>query len=80
MMTLSLAALSGGSEFEKDGLSFAGETAAQKVQLLVDETWTDATGLRQVKQEIFESVFEMIDAAEAFILIHFFFIIYRNLF
>ena len=54
------------------GLSFSGEIQAEKVQLLVDETWTDAHGQRQVQQEIFDSVFEMIDEADQFVLIDFF--------
>jgi hypothetical protein len=74
MTTLSLAwlTLSGCSKPEKKGLSFAGETVAEHVTLLVDETWTDAEGQRHVKQEIFESVFSMIDEAEEFILLDFF--------
>jgi hypothetical protein len=74
IMTVSLAVLSfsGCSKAERQGLSFAGETVAEQVQLLVDETWMDAEGKRQVKQEVFESVFELIDQAEQFILIDFF--------
>jgi phosphatidylserine/phosphatidylglycerophosphate/cardiolipin synthase-like enzyme len=55
-----------------EGLSFSGSFEAHRVQLLVDETWTDSAGQRQVKQEIFESVFNIIDEAERFILLDFF--------
>lgn len=55
-----------------EGLFFSGSFRADRVQLLVDETWTDAAGQRQVKQEIFESVFSIIDEAEQFILLDFF--------
>lgn len=75
MTTLSIliAALSGCSErLEDQGLSFSGETTAEKVHLLIDETWMDDAGTRQVDQEIFDSVFEIIDDAEEFILIDFF--------
>jgi len=56
----------------RPGLAFSGETMASQVRLLVDETWVDATGQRHVKQEIFASVFEMIDEAEEFVLLDFF--------
>ncbi|MBM4152203.1 MAG: hypothetical protein FJ220_01595 [Kiritimatiellaceae bacterium] len=56
---------------ESLGLSYSGETHADHVRLLVDETWTDASGQRHVKQEIFDSVYEIIDQAEQFILIDF---------
>lgn len=75
MMTLSLAWLmvSGCSKKpEKLGLAFSGKTTADNVRLLVDETWVDAAGQRHVEQEIFTSVFEMIDEAKEFILIDFF--------
>ena len=66
MTTLSLAwlMLAGCSKPEGIGLAFSGETTADNVQLLVDETWVDAAGQRHVKQEIFKSVFAMIDEAE----------------
>ena len=54
------------------GLSFSESFAAEQVQLLVDETWVDAEGQRQVRQEIFDSVFQIIDEAEQFILLDFF--------
>ena len=56
----------------QSGLAFLGETTAEHVRLLVDETWVDATGQRHVEQEIFASVFEMIDEAEEFVLLDFF--------
>jgi phosphatidylserine/phosphatidylglycerophosphate/cardiolipin synthase-like enzyme len=55
-----------------EGLSFSAGCPAEHVQLLVDETWTDADGNRQVHQEIFNSVFRIIDEAEQFILLDFF--------
>ena len=57
---------------KKLGLAFSGNTAADHVRLLVDETWTDAAGQRHVEQEIFASVFEMINEANEFILLDFF--------
>jgi len=54
------------------GLAFSGTCAAERVQLLVDETWTDADGRRHVRQEIFDTVFSMIDEAGEFILLDFF--------
>ncbi|MEN8255895.1 MAG: phospholipase D-like domain-containing protein, partial [Verrucomicrobiota bacterium] len=59
---------------EKLGLAYSSETVAKNVRLLVDETWVDAEGKRHVQQEIFESLFEMIDEAEQFILLDFFLI------
>lgn len=68
-----IAVLSGCSKrMDKMGLAFSGETTAEHVQLLIDETWVDAAGQRQVDQEIFESVFEIIDEAEEFVLMDFF--------
>ena len=75
MTTLSLAAavFSGcTADPEKLGLAYSGSVRANHVQLLVDEVWVDSEGIRHVDQEIFESVFEMIDAAERFILIYMF--------
>ncbi|MEE9367352.1 MAG: phospholipase D-like domain-containing protein [Pontiella sp.] len=57
---------------EELGLAFSAETKAERVKLLVDETWTDAEGTRHIKQEIFDSVFDVIDEAERFILLDFF--------
>ncbi|MBN2685705.1 MAG: hypothetical protein JXR40_10525 [Pontiellaceae bacterium] len=57
---------------ERKGFAYSAETRAEHVQFLVDETWVDESGVRQVRQEIFDSVFEMIDEAEAFVLIDFF--------
>jgi phosphatidylserine/phosphatidylglycerophosphate/cardiolipin synthase-like enzyme len=57
---------------EKLGFAYRGEFRASDIQLLVDETWVDVRGKRHVQQEIFESVFEIIDEAEEFILIDFF--------
>ncbi len=57
---------------EKMGLAYSGETLAENVRLLVDETWVDAEGTRHVQQEIFDSVFEIITEAEHFILLDFF--------
>jgi phosphatidylserine/phosphatidylglycerophosphate/cardiolipin synthase-like enzyme len=75
MTTLSIvsAVQSGCSKrMDEMGLSFSGETTAEHMHLLIDETWVDASGQRQVDQEIFNSVFEIIDDAEEFILIDFF--------
>lgn len=57
---------------EKLGLAYHGETRAENVQFLVDETWVDTNGVRQVEQEIFDSIFEMIDQAEQFVLLDLF--------
>jgi hypothetical protein len=57
---------------ERLGLVYSGATHADNVRLLVDETWVDTNGTRFVEQEIFESVFEMIDSAEEFILLDLF--------
>ncbi len=57
---------------EKLGLAYSGECRVERVQLLVDETWTDSGGNRHVDQEIFDSVFQIIDQAEQFILLDFF--------
>ncbi len=54
------------------GMAYAGNTTADQVQLLVDETWVDHNGVRHVNQEIFDSVFEIIDQADQFILLDFF--------
>ncbi len=75
MATLSLATtmLSGCSRKpEEPGLAYSGETQAEHVRLLIDETWVDAEGNRQLKQEIFDEVFGIIDEAEQFILLDFF--------
>jgi len=75
MTTLSilLATLSGCSKrMDEMGLAFSGETTAEQVHLLIDETWVDAAGTRQVDQEIFDAVFAIIDEAEEFLLIDFF--------
>lgn len=55
-----------------DGLGYSAEFPAGQIQLLIDETWVDADGQRQVHQEIFESVFQIIDEAEEYILLDFF--------
>ena len=57
---------------EKLGLAYAGETRAENVAFLVDETWVDSAGTRHVRQEIFEAVREMINAAEEFVVLDFF--------
>jgi phosphatidylserine/phosphatidylglycerophosphate/cardiolipin synthase-like enzyme len=74
MTTFSLAwlMLSGCSKPEEQGLAYSAKSRVENVRFLVDETWVDAEGNRHVHQEIFDSVFEMIDEAEAFILIDFF--------
>jgi len=75
MTTLSLAGLlliGCSKKPEKLGLAFSGSTSADHARLLVDETWVDAAGQRHVEQEIFASVFEMIDEANEFILLDFF--------
>ena len=60
------------SGIERKGLAFRAETYAKNVQLLVDETWVDSDGTRQLHQEIFDSLFQMIDEAERFVLLDFF--------
>lgn len=57
---------------EKLGLAYYGETRATEVEFLFDETWVDTNGVRHVQQEIFETVFEMIDEADEFVLIDLF--------
>ncbi len=57
---------------EELGLAFSGEVKADHVQFLVDETWEDSDGIRQVRQEIFDEVFNIIDEAEQFVLVDFF--------
>ncbi|MDF7824302.1 phospholipase D-like domain-containing protein [Pontiellaceae bacterium B12227] len=57
---------------EKLGLAYQGETRATDVQFLVDETWVDTNDVRHVDQEIFDSIYEMIDDAEQFVLIDLF--------
>jgi phosphatidylserine/phosphatidylglycerophosphate/cardiolipin synthase-like enzyme len=57
---------------EKLGLAYSGETRAEDVEFLVDLTWVDTNGVRHVDQEIFDSIFEMIDEAEAFVLLDLF--------
>lgn len=57
---------------ERLGLAYAGSVNAENVQLLVDETWVDETGTRRVDQEIYNSVFDIIDEAEDFIILDFF--------
>jgi phosphatidylserine/phosphatidylglycerophosphate/cardiolipin synthase-like enzyme len=75
MATLSLAAvvLSGCSDKPgTQGLAYSGETRAENVCLLVDETWVDEGGNQHVNQEIFDSVFAIIDEAEQFVLLDYF--------
>jgi len=55
-----------------DGLCFSADFRADNVWLLVDETWVHADGERHVRQEIFDSVFQIIDEAEKYILLDFF--------
>lgn len=57
---------------EKLGLAYSGATRAHHVRFLVDETWVDGSGSRTVSQEIYDSIFEIIDAAEEFILLDLF--------
>jgi phosphatidylserine/phosphatidylglycerophosphate/cardiolipin synthase-like enzyme len=57
---------------EKMGLAYRGETPVEHAQLLVDETWLDEQGVRHVNQEIFDSVFSIIDEAEHVLLLDFF--------
>ncbi len=57
---------------EKPGLAYSAETRAEHARLLVDETWVDTNGTRFVKQEIFDAVYQMIDAAEEFVLLDLF--------
>ena len=72
-LSIAIAILSGCSKrMDEMGLDFSGETTAEQVRLLIDETWVNAAGQRQVDQEIFDSVYEIIDQAETFILIDFF--------
>jgi hypothetical protein len=54
------------------GLNFSRQFSAKKVEFLADETWVDSSGNLQVKQEIFDSVFKMIDQADRFVLIDLF--------
>ena len=54
------------------GLAYQGSVRATDVQFLVDETWVDTNQVRHVEQEIFDSIFEMIDEAERFVLIDLF--------
>ncbi len=74
MVTGSIAWLmgSGCTTPEKLGLAYSGETNVDHVQLLFDETWVDPAGTRHVRQEIFDSIFQMIDEADEFILVDFF--------
>lgn len=58
---------------EKLGLAYSGSTRADNVRFLVDETWVGADGTRHVDQEIYDSVFEMIDEAGQFVLLDLFF-------
>ncbi|VGO18116.1 phospholipase D-like domain-containing protein [Pontiella sulfatireligans] len=60
------------SSAERLGLAFSAETTAENVRLLVDETWANASGVRHMKQEIFDEVFKIIDEAERFILLDLF--------
>ena len=72
-LSIGIAVLAGCSKrMDELGLVFSGETTAEGMRLLIDETWVDAAGKRQVAQEIFDSVFEIIDDAEEFILLDFF--------
>lgn len=57
---------------EEVGLAYSGSTHADNVQFLVDETWVDEAGQRHVSQEIFDSVFDIIDNAREFVLLDFF--------
>ena len=59
---------------ERLGLAYSGATRADNVRFLVDETWVDASGTRHVDQEIYDSIFEMIDEARQFVLLDFFFV------
>jgi len=75
ILSIMLATISGCSKrIDEMGLAFSGETTAEQVHLLIDETWVDADGQRQVDQEIFDAVYAMIDEAEEFLLIDFFLI------
>lgn len=56
----------------KLGLAYRGETRAENIRFLVDETWVDESGRRHVDQEIFDEVFSIIDEAEEYILLDFF--------
>lgn len=72
-IVLSLLLLSGcASNPEKLGLAYAGSVRTDRVELLVDETWVDPAGARDVHQEIFDAVLSMIDQAEQYILIDMF--------
>lgn len=55
------------------GFSYEGEQrAAHKVEFLHDMTYLDGVGQRNIDQEIFDRMFEIIDGAERFLLIDFF--------
>ncbi|MDD2601045.1 MAG: phospholipase D-like domain-containing protein [Kiritimatiellae bacterium] len=56
------------------GLDFAATTRVERVQLLVDECWTDRDGRRHVNQEIFRAVRDLINRAESFLLLDMFLI------
>jgi phosphatidylserine/phosphatidylglycerophosphate/cardiolipin synthase-like enzyme len=72
-LCVGIAVLSGCSKrVDELGLAFSGETTSAHVHLLIDEAWVDAAGQRQVSQEIFDSVFAIIDEAENFLLMDFF--------
>ena len=64
--------LSGCASPGERGLAFAGSVSADQVQFLFDETWCDGQGVRHTDQEIFDSVFEVIDEAREFLLLDFF--------
>lgn len=56
-----------------EGISYRGEPQpTENIEFLADLTYLDGKGKRQVEQEIFDTVFSMIDQAERFILIDMF--------
>ncbi|QBG47440.1 phospholipase [Verrucomicrobia bacterium S94] len=60
------------SSYEKRGLAYYAETRASEVEFLVDQTWVDTNEVRHVDQEIFDTIYEMIDEAERFVLMDLF--------
>lgn len=56
-----------------DGVSFQGQRyAAHQVEFLSDLTWQDNQGSRQLDQEIFDNVLELIAGAETYLLLDLF--------
>lgn len=54
------------------GLSFAGGMHAADVSFIADTTWIDPDGIRQSRQEIFDSLFDLIRGARRLVLLDMF--------